>query len=249
MEVRRLICYDRCIKCVTAIKREGAAVKKIFDRERFTELWKKNHVSDVLGPDSQDFLELFFFRKDEYVLYEGLHSDHLYFLAQGQVRIYSSIGNGKSFDHGYFPFFRVIGEASCLWGEPASASVQCTEDSYLFALSLKKNRDYCMNNVAFLRYICNILRAQMWEQKQGRNTLFFPLEQRLASLLLQNNSNGMLERKITECADMLCSSYRHVLRLLDSFCRRGLVNKCGHGKYRIADEQQLEQIASKIYLN
>jgi cAMP-binding proteins - catabolite gene activator and regulatory subunit of cAMP-dependent protein kinases len=222
-------------------------MKKVNNKEKLLSLRNKSNIDNVLGQDADTLLELFYFQKDEFVLYEGLCSDYLYFLAEGQVRIYSSVGNGKNLDHGMYPGNRIIGEAACLWGDEASASVQCMENCYLFGIFLETNRDALLNNVIFLRYICDILREQMRIQKQSSHTMFFPLERRLASLLLQNSENGILQYNLTVCADMLSTSYRHILRVLDSFCRQGLVKKLGRGQYAIQHEKCLEDIAAHTY--
>ena len=222
-------------------------MKKILDQNIIGHYLHETNIAQLFSHDIDDFLELFYFKKNEFVLHEGVSSDYLYFLADGEVKIYSSIGNGKHLDHGHYPLFRVIGEAATLWGDPASASVQCETAGYFFGIALTRHRATLLNDVSFLRYICEVLRSQMNAQRHSSHALFFPLESRLASLILQNSEDGVLHYNLVTCADLLSTSYRHLLRVVGRLCEDGLLAKEGKGRYHVVNRPGLEQLAAQVY--
>jgi CRP-like cAMP-binding protein len=223
-------------------------MKKILDKSLIDHYLKEVGIARLFSHDIDDLLEFFYFKKNEFVLHEGIPSDYLYFLADGEVRIYSSIGNGKRLDLGHYSLFRVIGEAATLWGNPPSASVQCNTASYFFGISLLRRRSVLLNDVNFLRYICEVLCTQINMQNQNRQALFFPLENRLASLVLQNTESGVLRYNLVTCADLLSTSYRHLLRVIGGMCEKGLLIRGKKGSYQVTDRAGLEQLAAHTYI-
>jgi hypothetical protein len=222
-------------------------MRKILDERVVGRYLRDTGIDRLFSHNVDGLLELFYFRKNEFVLYEGISSDYLYFLADGEVKIYSSIGNGKYLNHGHYPLFRVIGEGATLWGDPAGASVQCEAPSYFFGISLPRHRGTLLNDICFLRYICEVLRTQINAQRHSSHALFFPLEGRLASLILQNSEGGILRYNLVSCADLLSASYRHLLRVIGGMCQKGLMVKAEKGRYQVVDHAGLEQLAAQIY--
>lgn len=221
-------------------------MKRISDKKTIDRYVRESGIEQLFSGPIDGLLELFFFRKDEFVLYENEPSDYLYFLLDGEVKIYSSIGNGKYLDHGHYPRFRVIGEAAILWGNPASASVQCASNSHFFGVSLARHRAQLLDENRFLRYICEILCAQMTMQRQSSHALFFPLENRMADLVLRNAPDGLLQYSLVACADLLSASYRHLLRVVKKMCEEGLLERAGGARYRVADRAGLERLATQL---
>ena len=73
--------------------------------------------------------------------------------------------------------------------------------------------------------------------------LYESLESRLASFILKSENNGIFSYNLTECAELLCTSYRHLLRIINLFCNTNKLSKNGKS-YKIIDRGYLESIAS-----
>ncbi len=220
-------------------------MKRIYDTEVIRQYIDSSSVTDLFSGDITGMLELVFFQKGEYLFREGIYFDHIFFLIDGEVKVYSSIGNGYSQAYGYFPSFRILGEISCLFGDPATATAQCAQPCHCFAIPMKY-RGVLLKDVRFLQYVCNILRNQFLAVKEQSHTRFYPLESRLASLILQHSKDGILQYKLVTCSELLSTSYRHLQRVISSFCQQGLLEKNG-SHYHIADQKKLEELASKTY--
>lgn len=219
-------------------------MKKILDPAIKNQLVETTGVKNYFSNDILPILEVFYFHSHEFILHEKELSDYLFFLAEGEVKIHTSAGDGKILAYGYYTDFRVLGEISCLWGEAAAASVQAYTKSYCFGIHLPRYRELLFNDVLFLRYICSILRKQlvMFETKTSKSQLYLT-EQRFASLVLQNSKDDILQYSLVACADLLAVSYRHILRVVKTFCQQGLLEKQEHRRYRIVDRKRLEALA------
>ena len=61
--------------------------------------------------------------------------------------------------------------------------------------------------------------------------------------ILKSENNGIFSYNLTECAELLCTSYRHLLRIINLFCNTNKLSKNGKS-YKIIDRGYLESIAS-----
>ena len=75
--------------------------------------------------------------------------------------------------------------------------------------------------------------------------LYESLESRLASFILKSENNGIFSYNLTECAELLCTSYRHLLRIINLFCNTNKLSKNGKS-YKIIDRGYLD-ILPHIY--
>jgi len=69
------------------------------------------------------------------------------------------------------------------------------------------------------------------------------LESRLASFILKTEKDGIFSYNLTECAELLCTSYRHLLRIINLFCSTNKLVKNGKF-YKIIDRSYLEKVSS-----
>ncbi|WP_430839536.1 hypothetical protein [Clostridium nigeriense] len=103
------------------------------------------------------------------------------------------------------------------------------------------------NDIKFLRYTCmNLGERLSYMNSNTCITMFDSLESRLASFILNNSTDNIFHYNLTECAELLCTSYRHLLRVLNTFCNNNKLNKTGK-YYKIIDKDYLIEIASSSY--
>ena len=107
-----------------------------------------------------------------------------------------------------------------------------------------KHRNILLNDINFLRYTCKNLGERL--SYMNNNTcinLYDSLESRLASFILRREKDGIFSYNLTECAELLCTSYRHLLRVINSFCASGKLEK-NKKSYKILDRGFFEKISS-----
>jgi hypothetical protein len=74
------------------------------------------------------------------------------------------------------------------------------------------------------------------------------LEERLASYVMNISENNVFCENLTLLAELLGTSYRHLLRTLKSFCDKGYLKK-ENGVYKIIAPNQLSELGADIYMN
>ena len=84
--------------------------------------------------------------------------------------------------------------------------------------------------------------------------LLYPLENRLASyinesLVYGENEENLyidFDENLINIADLLGSSYRHLLRTFNTLCKKGVLEReCG--KYKVINKTLLKELAGDLY--
>ena len=203
-------------------------------------------ISKLFSQDITNLLELFSLNKGDFLISEGECSDYLYFLVSGKLKVFSHSTSGKIMSLTLFNSFEIIGETCSLWNKPPTASVQAVSKAYCIGISMKY-RDLLLNDIIFLRYICQNLGERLsYMNNTTCINLYESLESRLASFILKTEKDGVFSYNLTECAELLCTSYRHLLRIINLFCSTNKLIKNGKS-YRIIDRDYLEKISSNSF--
>lgn len=200
-------------------------------------------IANLFSKDMTPYFELFSLAKGDYLITEGQCSEYLYFLVNGKVKVFSHSTSGKVMSLNHFNSFEIIGEACSLWDKPPTASVQSTSKAYCLGISMKY-KEIILNDVTFLRYMCQNLGERL--SYMNNNTcinLYDPLESRLAYFILKTEKDNIFSYNLTECSELLCASYRHLLRVINSFCNSNILSKSGKS-YRIINKDFLQKVAS-----
>lgn len=195
--------------------------------------------------DALSFAELHRFEADEFILCEGQTPEYLYFVAEGQAKVYLSQINGKislvNFLHA--PCF--IGEMELLNAQWDAIGVQAMTTVICIALPMQQFRKTLLNNPIFLRELCIYLsqKANDNSRTYTRN-MCYPLENRLAKFIQLTAHGSIYSEKHTEAAEYLAVTYRHLLYVIAAFVKKGILQKTTCG-YKIIDHEALDLLASK----
>lgn len=221
-------------------------MNKLDDNYLLNKYISNTGILKIFLQDMSKYIDLFSFDKGDFLINEGECSNYLYFLVSGNLKVFSHSTSGKVMSLSHFNSFEIIGETCSLWGNIPTASVQATTSGYCLAISMNY-RDILLNDVTFLRFTCENLGKRL--SSLTNNTcviLFDSLESRLASFILKTQKNGVFRCNLTECAEALCTSYRHLLRVINIFCNESRLTKLGKD-YKILDMGYLNEIASNSY--
>ncbi len=223
-------------------------MKRIYDKEIVNYYIKKTSFRKYFEQDFVKYAELLFFDKNEYLIKEGEESPYLLFMVKGRV-VYSSISEaGNTIIFGSTKSFKVFGEASSIWNEIPENSVKALEPTYCLAISLNNYRDLLLNDTHFLRHICKILSDRL---KNANKSYAFYLstnaENRLASFILQNQKNNVFDNSLVSTSEVIGVSYRHLQRVICSFCEKGILKK-EKRRYIILDKEKLNGYINSTFV-
>lgn len=220
------------------------AMKKINDEKLLNALVEVNHLQELFSVPFLPMAELFIFDKGEYLFSQNMPSDYLYFLVSGRVEVFAYIGENRIHCQQYFCSCEIIGETDILWGEPSISYVLALSSCKCIGISLPRYREILLNDIAFLRHVARALSNRLKDKTTDRNRLI-SLESRLAAYIFDFSNGGIFTANLKETAELLDSSYRHLLRSMSSMCDKGTLKKLGRSCYRIEDMNTLIALKEK----
>lgn len=228
---------------------------RIFDEEKLNYYVSKYNIDDIFTENMRAYMELMLFNKNEYICKLDEELKYFYFFVHGKAKVYTSLSNGKSLLLGFYIPFKIIGDVEFMKHKCAISNMQVIEESYCIAIPMEIIRSGTLEDCKFLRFVC----AELGEKLNSLSNyssinLLYPLENRLASYILVSTScmenggkgNVVFQGNLTEISELLGTSYRHLLRVLNKLCNLGAIRK-NEGNYEIINIELLEKMSGDLY--
>lgn len=224
-------------------------MERIYDKALFEKIIRENPIEQVLTNYEKYPIELVLYKKGEHIFRYGNPLTCICFFIYGRAKVYSLLSNGKHFLHTFYNQFEIIGDAEFVNQLNITTNVQALSDVYCLVLPLNKCHDMLYDDRKFLRAACSHLakKLDMTGQFNSHN-LCYPLEERLASYIINTSENQIFSENLTSLSELLGTSYRHLLRTLKEFCDKGYLKK-EDGIYKIIAPKQLKALGADIYMN
>lgn len=199
-------------------------MEKIYNAQLKELYINKYKLNDIFTDDMSGYMELVSFKKGEYICNENEKMEYLFFLVKGKGKVYVILKNGKSL-------------------------------LLSFCYPLNIVREKLLKDAKFLRYVCDSLGRKLQSSSNNNSiNLLYPLENRLASYILaakeeiivDNKKAYIFNEKLTELAELLGTSYRHLLRTINALINKGVISK-ENGYYKILDKKLLKTLSVGVY--
>ena len=194
------------------------------------------------------------FDKYEYLSREEEDLEYLLFFIQGKAKVFKTLPNGRSLLLAFYNSIRVIGDIEIVKNQSATSTIQALSTCYCLAIPMKKARLELTNDRKFLKFTCESLAEKLAAVSMNSSiNLLYPLENRLASYInefLTNDEDSNIyidfDENLVNIAELLGSSYRHLLRTLNTLSKKGVLEK-EDGKYKVINKVLLEELAGDLY--
>lgn len=220
-------------------------MKRITSQEQIMDAAEYSGFFDYLPPDTLSYAQLHRFEANEFILCEGQSPDYLYFVTEGRAKAYLTHSNGKIslVNFLYAPCF--IGEMELLNAQQKTVTLQAMITVTCIALPMQQCRKTLLQNPAFLRELCIYLSKKVYSNSRiYTHNIAYPLENRLARFIQITANSGIYSERHTEASEYLGVTYRHLLYVIASFVKKGILQKTNCG-YKIIDHEALKQLASQ----
>ena len=219
-------------------------MERITSPEQIMNAAKCSEFFNYFPPDALSFVELHRFAADEFILREGQVPEYLYFVVEGQAKVYLTHSNGKvslvNFLHA--PCF--IGEMELLNAQRDAIGVQTMITVTCIALPMQQFRKTLLNDPIFLKELSIYLSKKATDNSRTyTRNMAYPLENRLARFIQLTAHGNIYSEKHTEAAEYLAVTYRHLLYVIASFVKKGILQKTTCG-YKVVDHEALIRLAS-----
>lgn len=222
-------------------------VKDPRKRERYI---KKYPVQPYFSVDMEPYLELHTFQKGEFLCEERKTPDHLYFILEGKVKLSLIHQDGNVTLAQYYEAGDILGELELLGMREASQTIEAVGTVTCLALPFEQCKDIMLQDTKFLQNLCRMIAGKM---QRSVNKLVgiqtYPLENRLAAYLLQKESEvgqgQWMHVKLTDLAQYLGASYRHLSRIIKDFDDAKWIEK-ERTRMRVLEREVLYQLVQQM---
>lgn len=231
-------------------------VKKIEDLFIAESYYNELKMNRFFNKDMKKYIKLFEFKRNEYICREGEDMDHFIFLIEGKAKVFKTLPNGRSLLLSFYKPLQVIGDIEIVKNQAASGTIQALSDCYCLVISMEKAREELTKDSKFLKFTCESLAEKLSVISMNSSiNLLYPLENRLASYINESlvsmkgkNSKEYVDfdENLINIAELLGSSYRHLLRTLNGLCKKGVLDKDNVG-YRVINKEILTELAGDLY--
>ena len=137
----------------------------------------------------------------------------------------------------------------------ADCNVQALESCICLALPLNKIKEYGYNDPVFLRFIISSLQKKLRRNSSYMSiNILSPIENRFASYLISSLPTNSFDKilvdidGITNLAELLGSSYRHLNRVIKNLSDLKIIEK-NKNTIKILDLEKLTYLAQDVYKN
>lgn len=221
--------------------------EKVINKKILENYIEKYQINEIFSINMKPYMNLFKFEKGEHICKVQEDLEYLYFFVKGKAKVYTVMSNGKSLLLCFYAPFKVIGDVEFMYFNKADCSVQAIEETYCVGIAFEHIRKYSIEDSRFLRFICDGLAEKLTRlSKYSSINLLYPLENRVASYILSNKDENVFKENLTETAELLGTSYRHLLRTLNSLCNKSIIRK-NKNCYEIINEDVLRGFAEDLY--
>lgn len=187
------------------------------------------------------------FEKGQYLCREGFPMDYLLFMINGKAKAFINVSNGKTLLLVFYTKTGILGDIELMTNGICTTNVQALTEVTCMGIPMKHFREKLRENVTFMNFVGTHL-AQKLDRcaRNGAINILLPLETRLCSYILMTNEDGLFNENLTEVAELLGTSYRHLLRTFDSLRKDNVLEKSSQG-YIIKDGIELQIRAQDFY--
>ncbi|MBO9599774.1 MAG: cyclic nucleotide-binding domain-containing protein [Cohnella sp.] len=227
-------------------------MRKVNDPGALRGYMDEHRLSGLFDAKTEQAMELIAFGRGEIVCASGDPLSHLLLLVEGKVKIYKVLPNGKSILIRFYNPLSTIGDLEMLSDQAARSTVESVNETRFIGIDRRALAETANEDPAFLRFIVRQLATKLDTFSNASSlNLLYPVETRFASYLLSITSDGngreqieeLKTSKLTELAELLGTSYRHLNRVIAQFERDGLVER-RRGAILVNDLDRLKSLSN-----
>lgn len=214
--------------------------------------YDSNHMEQLFLKDMKPNMKLFKFERNDYLCVEEEEMFYLYFLVKGRAKACKSLENGRTALLCFYSPFQALGDLELMNSKTANSTVQAIRECFVLAIPMKIAKKELVEDTKFLKYTCHSLADKLTVTSTNCTiNMLYPLENRLASYIKvmtdqEKDEIVYFNDNLSNLAELLGTSYRHLLRTLKVFIEKGILKKEKAG-YLVVNQELLEDYAGDLY--
>lgn len=226
-------------------------MQSMIDPEAVQRLADRNGLGKIFSSTDIAAMELRRYGDGEVICSVGDRLESMFILMEGKLKIHTLLPNGKSMLVRFARPMSVIGDVELLRQYPVKNEVVSVGSSLLLVASRKMPAG-AGGEYGVAAFSDGELSHKMYTLGQtSALNLLYPVENRFASYLMslfEETVGGQRVEEIrtsslTETADLLGTSYRHLNRIVRRFIDEGIIER-KRGRLSVLDQTRLAQLAN-----
>lgn len=212
--------------------------------EKYMEVYD---LAGIFEQETLDHIKLFQYEKGQYLCQNGRNIDFMLFLVKGEVKVFTSLTNGKSYLLRVEKPLSVLGDVEFLDRQEFSANVEALNTCHCLSISFSYLRKMEGHNPIFLRFIIKELGYKLKTISYlSTENLYLPLISKFAAYVLMHVDEGetrvKLKSDFKDISIQLGATYRHLSRVMNRLVEEKILEKDGHS-FTVLDRQALVDLA------
>lgn len=202
-----------------------------------------------LPPDALSGAAALRFAQGEAVCTAGRPLAYLMLVLSGRAKVSVLAENGRELLLCFSQAGDIIGDLELMLGtSTAETSIRAMTDVICAGVPLARNRETLRTHTEFLNRAGAALAGKLKRSTENcSHIILYPLEARLCAYIAATARSGMFAEPLTETAELIGTSYRHLLRALERLTAEGLIAHAGRGHYRIVNAAALHVRGEGLY--
>lgn len=228
-------------------------MRELLDRDQIEGFLEEHGLQLVFNESLKPHLGLYSFEQGELICSQGDHSEFLYVLVKGKIKIFNTSPEGRTLILSFKTPLEIIGDIEYIQNRDIINTVEAISSALFLGIHYRWLRKYADNHAPLLKFMLGIITEKFYDNSHAANfNLMYPVEVRLASYLLSvsvdESASGFVghlsTEQLTDAANLIGTSYRHMNRVLRKFSEEGFVER-KKGYIRIMDREGLQGVASR----
>ncbi|MCI2255833.1 cyclic nucleotide-binding domain-containing protein [Domibacillus sp. PGB-M46] len=228
-------------------------MKEQTNRKQLKDYLRMHHIESVFPAELQPYLSLYHFDPGEWVCSQGEALENVYVLVKGKLKVYTTSAEGKTLILSFQKPLAVIGDIEYVQGIDIINTVEAVSPVVMIGVHHHLLKRWAGDHPPLLQFLLYIITEKFYMKSTSLNFHFmYPVDVRLASYLLSvsfDESHALFEGKLStaslrDAANLIGTSYRHMNRVIQSFCAQGLVER-KKGCIIVKDRQGLQALAGQ----
>lgn len=217
--------------------------------------YKQYNFEEIFTDDMRPHMKLLTYNRHEHICTDYNDINYLLFFVKGKAKVYNTLSNGKSLLLCFYNPLMLLGDLELLNSRVNPTNVQALESCHCLGIEMNYAKEFLINDIKFMRYVSSSLGNKL-DRCSINNAinLLYKLENRLASYILttcftetiDERAMYIFDKNLTNVAELLGTSYRHLLRTLSAFCEQNILLK-RDDFYEIVDISTLRSFVTDLY--
>lgn len=228
-------------------------MKEVKAFERIEAYLRSHEIESLFNEEIIPYLSLYEFEKGELICSQGEAVEDLFILVKGKVKIFTTSEDGNTLILSFKTPLEVIGDIEYVQEIDTINTVEAVSPVVMIGVRQSVLRRFLKDHSPFLQFLLKIITRKFYIKSQFmRHNIMYPVETRLASYLVSvafDENEALVNGKVstsnlTDIANLIGTSYRHLNRVIKEFCLNGLVER-DKGAILIKDLEGLKLVAKE----